>query len=156
MKSDVEPICVDGVRFYLTPEKLLSLESPVLTGVELRVALFPKLMVAVRTFRNFTADWSRLEEEAAAVFRNHLAGIAASPDTAMLRGRCHEVAAVVPDFPTTCRMAWYRGCPFPQAGIPGEPCRSGNNLETVPGELYESFEMVVPFSYSLLACLPKT
>jgi hypothetical protein len=156
MKSDDQLICIDGVRFYLSPEKLLSLESPVLSGAELRVALLPKLKVAVRSYRNFTADWTRLEAEAAAVFRGHLAGIAASPDTAMLRGRSHEVAVVIPDFHTTCRMAWYWGRLLPGSGVPGDPCRSGNNLETIAPETYEFFEMVVPFSYSLLACLPKS
>lgn len=156
MKSDDELICVDGVRFYLSPEKLLSLESPVLSGAELRVALIPKLKVAVRSYRNFSADWKPLQDEAAEMFRDHLAAIAASPDTGMLRGRCHEVAAVIPDFHTTCRMAWYSGRLLPGAGIAEDRFRSGNNLETVPPERFEFFEMVVPFSYSLLACLPKS
>jgi hypothetical protein len=156
MKPDDQILCIDGVRFYLSPEKLLALESPVLSGAELRVALLPKLKVAVRSYRNFTSDWTRLQEEAAGMFRGHLAGIAASPDTAMLRGRCHEVAAVIPDFPTTCRMTYYWGSLLPGPGVPGDPFRSGNNLETVAPETYGFFEMVVPFSYSLVACLPKS
>ncbi len=150
-----EVIHLDGVRFYLAPDRLLALERPVLEGEPLRIALFPKLEISARSFRDVEVGWEWLQAQVAEAFRGFLTKIAASPEAAALRGQSHDVASVVPSYYLTCEATYYWAVARP-GGSPAETSlRRGNDIRRLPAGPYEYLELLVPFSYSLVACLPK-
>jgi hypothetical protein len=156
MKPEDEVINLGGVRFYLAAERLLALERPFLEGEALRIALFPKLEIAARSFRDREVTWDWLQATVAEAFRGFLEKIAASPEAAALRGQSYEVASVIPCYYLTCEATYYWAVAKPTGKVGETSLRRGNDIRRIPPGEYEFIELLVPFSYSLVACLSKS
>ena len=156
MKPKDEITSINGVRIYLNPAKLLSLEAPVLFGEALRSAISPKLAVTSRSYGDGEVTRDQLVDDTATIYRGLLGDIAHSPEAAALRGKCHDLAAVVPDFYTTLRMTHYWGVLSPRSDMETNRARHGTDPRTAPQGRFEQLELLVPFSFSLIACLPKS